>query len=476
MIWIELNKTSEKPIYQQIYVRVKEQILLGELAEGERLPSSRVLATTLNVSRSVILEAYDQLIAEGYIKSKQGAGTFVESGISLEGFPSGVLPPVSVKTIDSKNNPKSIKNNLIDFRSGVPCLKKFPRKKWGSIGKDVYENIEASLFGYSSPEGSEQLRNVLSTYLDRTRGINCHPNQIIITSGATQAFTLLAKLLVKSNSEVLIEDPVTKEIPEIFIERGAKITPISVDEFGMQTERLTTKRKACIIFVTPSHQFPLGGILPIQRRIQLINFAKKTNSYIIEDDYDSEFRYSGHPVSSIQGLCPERVIYIGTFSKILSPSLRIGYLILPNSLVEEVKNLKRYTDYHSPTIEQVILARFIKDGHLEKHIVKMRKLYNKKRAFLIKCLKNEFGDLVTILGASTGIHLVGQFNIKFSTKILDEIKLNGVNIFPVENHALVKGHHNNKLIFGYGNLTEEELEQGIKRLRNVIEAEIAKKY
>ncbi|WP_416150273.1 PLP-dependent aminotransferase family protein [Salipaludibacillus sp. HK11] len=473
MIWIELNKTSDKTIYQQIYVGVKEQILLGELHEGERLPSSRDLATILNVSRSVILEVYDQLIAEGFIKSKQGAGTFVESGISLEGFPVGEVLPLSVKT--SMNNPKTKKINLIDFRSGVPCLDKFPRKKWGSIGKDVYENIEASLFGYSSPEGSEQLRNVLSTYLYRTRGIRCHSSQIIITSGATQAFTLLAKLLIKPNSKLLIEDPVTKEIPEIFIERGARIIPIPVDGFGMQTERLSTKRKENIIFVTPSHQFPLGGILPIQRRIQLINFAKDTNSYILEDDYDSEFRYSGHPVSSVQGLSPELVIYIGTFSKILSPSLRIGYLILPISLVEEVKILKRYTDYHSPTIEQIILARFIKDGHLEKHVVKMRKLYKRKRDFLIKCLKNEFGDQIKILGASTGIHLVAQFNLNFSIKILDEIKRNGVSILPVENHALVKGQHNNKLIFGYGNLTEEDLEEGVRRLRTVVEAEIEQK-
>ncbi len=327
-------------------------------------------------------------------------------------------------------------------------------------------------YGYSSPEGSEELRNVLSTYLFRTRGIKCHSSQIVITSGATQAFTLLAKLLVNSESEVLIEDPVTKEIPEIFIERGARISPIPVDEYGMQTESISTKRKPSIIFVTPSHQFPLGGILPIQRRIQLIHFAKKTNSYILEDDYDSEFRYLGPPVSTIQGLSPERVIYIGTFSKILSPSLRIGYIILPNSLVENVKTLKRYTDYHSPTIEQVILARFIQGGHLEKHVVKMRKLYKSKRDFLIKCLKSELGDRVKILGASTGLHLIGQFNVIFSKKILDKLENNGIIIYPVEKHALVKGHHINKLIFGYGNLTKVELEEGVRRMKKVIEEEL----
>ncbi|MFC0468996.1 PLP-dependent aminotransferase family protein [Halalkalibacter kiskunsagensis] len=466
MVWIEISKTSEIPIIQQVYVKIREQILLGELHEGERLPSSRELAETLNVSRSVILEAYDQLIAEGYLKSKQGSGTFVESGALLEGFPTFKETFAPVKPFYSITNNK---DSLIDFRSGVPCLEMFPRKKWARIAKDVYENIDTSLLGYSSPEGSEELRNTLSNYLYKTRGIKCLSSQIVITSGATQAFTILTNLLLKSGSKVMIEDPVTKEIPEIFMERGASIHPIPVDEYGMKTELLSQERQPSLVFVTPSHQFPLGGTLPIQRRIQLIQFAKKTNSYIVEDDYDSEFRYSGPPVSSIQGLFPDRVIYIGTFSKILSPSLRLGYLVLPNSLVEKVKTLKRYTDYHSPTIEQVILARFIKDGHLEKHIVKMRKLYKIQRDCLIKSLKEEFKERVKVSGTSTGLHLIAEFNnISFSKKILDEIKNNGVNIYPVEKHTLVKGHHNNKLIFGYGNLTEKEIEAGVRRLKKII--------
>jgi GntR family transcriptional regulator/MocR family aminotransferase len=468
MVWIEINRTADIPIIQQVYLKIRQQILLGELHEGERLPSSRELATTLNVSRTVILEAYDQLIAEGFLKSKQGSGTFVESGALLEGFPTIEKTCMSEPPFQSINDPENHKDPLIDFRSGIPALKMFPRKKWARIAKDVYENIDHSFLGYSSPEGSEALRNMLSTYLYKARGIKCHSSQIVITSGATQAFTILAKLLLTSETDVLIEDPVTKEIPEIFIERGAKINPIPVDEYGMKTELLPLNKHSCVVFVTPSHQFPLGGTLPIQRRIQLIHFAQKTKSYIIEDDYDSEFRYAGPPVSSIQGLFPERVIYIGTFSKILSPSLRLGYLVLPHSLVENVRSLKRYTDYHSPMIEQIILARFIQEGHLEKHIVKMRKWYKTKRDFLINGLKNEFGEGVKILGASTALHIIAQFNIHFKKEILDKIRMNGVNIYPVEKHALVKGQHHNKLIFGYGNLMEKEIEEGIRRLKRVL--------
>lgn len=466
MLWIEIDQFSTLSITQQIFVKIRDKILLGELQEGERLPSSRELAETLGVSRGIILEVYDQLMAEGYLKSKKGAGTFVESGILLKDFPllKGFNEEKPCDPTVKANKPNE--DNYIDFRSGIPALNMFPRHQWARIAKEVYENMDESLLGYHFPEGSEELRSTLSKYLYRTRGIKCHSNQIVITSGATQALTILAKLLLDSEKEVMIEDPVTKEIREIFMERGAAIIPIPVDDDGMKTECLTPDRKPSFVFVTPSHQFPLGGTLPIQRRIQLINFAIQTNCYIVEDDYDSEFRYTGPPISSIQGLQPDRVIYIGTFSKILSPGLRIGYLILPEILVEKVKTLKRYIDYHSPTTEQVILARFIQEGYLEKHITKMRKVYKNNREIFIHCLKEEFGDRIKVTGFSTGLHLIAQFeNITFSNDVLTCIKKNKVKVYPVEDHAFVKGHHNDKLIFGYGYLKPSEMQEGIKRLK-----------
>lgn len=466
IMWIPIDKHSNVSLIQQIYERIREMILSGELKGEERLPSSRKLAETLNVSRTIILEVYDQLIAEGYVKTKTGSGTFVEPGITLGQFP---LLDKGILTKKPSQNIQSKKEHIIDFRSGVPALNEFPRKKWAQVAKTVYENIDESLLGYSLPEGSKELRNTLSDYLYKTRGIKCNPNQIIITSGATQAINIVAKLLIKPGGELIIEDPVTKEIREIFMERGASIIPISVDDLGMKTELLSGNQDPSFVFVTPSHQFPLGGTLPIQRRLQLIQFATKTNCFIVEDDYDSEFRYAGSPVSSIQGLLPERVIYIGTFSKILSPSLRIAYLILPLSLVEKGKMLKRYTDYHSPTMEQLVLARFIEQGYLDKHITKMRKIYRTKREVLINCITKEFGEQVKVKGHSTGIHLIVEFDsVSFTNEIVNKIEKHGVKIYPVDNHSFLKGTHQNKLIIGYGNLSVEDIAEGIRRLKKGI--------
>ena len=475
MIWIELDRSLKMPLIHQIFIKLREKILLGELQEGDRLPSSRELAESLNVSRTVILEVYEQLIAEGYLKTKPGSGTFVESGALLNHFQllnqsdSNTPPPQSLPV-------QPMKKDYIDFRSGVPALSMFPRKKWAQVAKEVYENIEESLLGYNLPEGCTELRDTLSNYLYKTKGIHCNPNQIIITTGATQAFTILAKLLINPNQEVIIEDPVTKEIREIFIERGAKINPIPVDELGIQTAMLSNiKKSSSFVFVTPSHQFPLGSILPIQRRIQLIQFATKINCFIIEDDYDSEFRYAGSPISSIKGLLPDKVIYVGTFSKILSPGLRIGYMILPNSLIEQAKSLKRYTDYHSPTMEQIILARFIQKGYLEKHILKMRKVYKARRDLLIHCLKKTFKESVKITGHSTGLHLITEFkNIAFSNEMIIHLEHAGVKVYPVQNHTFVTEQHENKLILGYGHLSPTEIEEGIQRLKEGLEVFINK--
>lgn len=233
----------------------------------------------------------------------------------------------------------------------------------------------------------------------------------------------------------------------------------------MVTTQIPTEIKPAFIFVTPSHQFPMGGTLPIQRRIHLIEFARKVGSYIIEDDYDSEFRYEGPAVSSLQGLDPKRTIYIGTFSKILSPALRLGYLILPPSLIERGRRLKYFSDLHTPSIEQLSLALFIKEGYLEKHIFRMRKIYRKRRDFLKEQLCKKFGDRVRIHGDSTGLHLVAEFDeIYFTDSLLSKIYGNGVKVYPVELHTINKGFYTNQIILGFGYLNEAQIKEGITKL------------
>lgn len=460
IIWISLDRTLNIPLKKQAYDQLRTRIVAGELTSGMKLPSSRTLASELQVSRNLIVEVYEQLIAEGYVDSHEGSGTYVAKGTYLE-------KAYSAQNSVTEQEDSTSSEDVIDFRSGIPALDLFPRTTWGLIARRVYNETPSSIFGYGHPEGQYELRMVLSEYLARTRGVHCRPNQLVITSGATQAFSLVAKLLASSGkSEVLIEDPVTKEIQTIFKSEGCTLYPVPVDEYGMKTDMLY-RDKPSFIFVTPSHQFPFGGTMTIQRRIHLIHFARKMDCYIVEDDYDSEFRHKGTPVSSLQGLDPHRVIYIGTFSKVLSPALRLGYLVLPPSLAEPCRDLKWFADLHTSSFEQLTLAKFIEDGYLEQHIAKMKKLYRKRREKLIGSLDYSFPNRVRIHGDSTGLHLIAEFaEQKFTGDVLEKLMSYHVKVYPVEAHSILKGTHSNKVILGYGNLTLDQIEEGILRLKN----------
>ncbi|MCL1697187.1 PLP-dependent aminotransferase family protein [Lysinibacillus sp. BPa_S21] len=456
MLWIPIDRSSDIPLNRQVYQQIRENILNGHLHAGERLASTRKLCVELKVSRNVILEAYDQLLAEGFLMARRGSGTFVAEGAFLTQHEAPFLFEV---------DEKKVKNHIINFRSGIPALDLFPRKTWAKLSHQLWNDIESTNFGYDSPEGRLELRQMLAHYLLRTRGVNCHPEQIIITSGATQAMTLVSRLLLTPKDIAIMEDPITNDIQTIFKSSGASIYPITVDEDGMKTSLIPENLHPKFVFLTPSHQFPLGGTLPIQRRIQLINFARRNDCFLVEDDYDSEFRYEGPPVSSLQGLDPERVFYIGSFSKILSPALRIGYIVLPTHLIEKCRQLKWFTDLHTPSLDQLILAHFIKEGYLERHIAKMKKFYKNQRDFLIQCLQTTFSNKVKISGYSTGLHLIAELeDIHFSKEVLFKIEQYGVKVYPVEDHTIEKGNYNNRIILGYGHLKKDEIEKGVTRL------------
>ena len=464
MLWIAVDRSRDASLIRQVYDQVRLRITRGDLQAGEQLPSTRQLAADLHVSRIVILEAYDQLLAEGYIESRQGSGTYVAEGTYLEAVQREQLPLVHTVAGTGREN-----NSIIDFRSGLPALDLFPRKLWGHLAQQVCAESSPAVFGYNHPEGCAELRIALARYLAKTRGVRCQPDQLVITSGAAQAFSLVARLLLSPGGEILIEDPVTYEVQVIFSAAGAILYPIPVDAHGMQTDHLPREKRPGFVFVTPSHQFPLGGILPVQRRIQLMQFARTSGCYIVEDDYDSEFRYSGTPVRSLQELEPDRVIYVGTLSKSLSPALRLGYAVLPPPLVEQYRRLKRLTDLHSPMLEQLILARFIEEGHLERHIMKMKRIYRKRREALIAALTANFPGYIQIYGDATGLHLIAEFHGKAFTEQTEvDLEDAGVRLYPVELHAMHKGNHLSKAILGYGNLAQEEIEEGVRRMKTVL--------
>ncbi|MBP1081756.1 MULTISPECIES: MocR-like pyridoxine biosynthesis transcription factor PdxR [Bacillus] len=447
---------------RQVYNEISGKILDGSLPAGEKLPSSRELAKAIHVSRNVVLEAYDLLMVEGFVFSKKGSVTYVAEGAFLkrEYWEQPVSSPIhSVH-----------KKEMIHFRSGIPDLRHFPRKIWARLSQAVWTEISDHTLGYGSPEGAEELRRELVSYLLKTRGVKCSKEQIVITSGATQALTIVGRMLLREDDPVVLEDPITDDIQQIFKNAGGNLYPVSVDEEGLDTSLLPENVIPAFTFVTPSHQFPLGGTLSIQRRIELLQFARKTNSYVVEDDYDSEFRYDGPPLSTLQRLDPHRVIYIGSFSKILSPALRIGYIILPSNLVEKCRSVKWFSDLHTPAPEQLVLARFLAAGHMDRYVSKMKKVYRQRRDLIINKLKEAFPADIQISGHSTGLHFIADFPFAtFSENDLLQMEEDGVKLYSVEQHAITRGIHKGKLVIGYGHLNNEEIQQGIRCLKNAID-------
>ena len=462
-MWISLDEDDSQPLSRRIYRRIRKQILDGDLKAGDRIPSSRTLSGQLGVSRNTVLEAYDQLSAEGFLETRHGSGTVVAPGIATE-----TVHPEPDRTDETPEPHRHRK--IISFRSGIPALDAFPQKEWARTYQRVCSTLPASAFRYCGPEGVAGLREAIARYLFRTRGIRCPPRRIMITSGATQGLSLAARILYRNGARALVEDPVHKGLVEVLSRAGYDVAGIRTDDDGMDTSRLDGTDSPALIYTTPSHQYPLGGILPIQRRQALIRFARATECRVIEDDYDSEFRFEGSPVGSLYELDPERVIYLGSFSKILAPALRLGFALLPDALTNAWKAEKTCADVHTDALSQHALAAFIDGGELEKHLWKMRKLYKRKRAHLIRALSLRFGGGFTVKGHATGLHMVAAFeNVRFSDALTGLLMEKGVKIIPVERHSLARdGSRRHEIILGYAHLSFDAITEGVGILHDVL--------
>lgn len=467
MLYLDLKKEADNSYIKQIYQQLRNMILNGSLREKEKLPSTRELAQLLRISRSTVMTAYEMLISEGLVFSKPGSGIFVSPDAEL------VKAPEKVQAYEmTAFTPSELAEDTISFHSGTPALDLFPRNKWSKIESQVMKEAPISALGYDYPNGRPEFRNTLAAYLKRMRGINCSPEQIIITTGAKQGMTLIAKCLLDSQKEAWIEDPTNANVRTIFSHHTGHITPIAVDQKGIRTDLFPSDRTPSLIFVTPSHQFPMGGILPIQRRLELIRYAEKNNCYIIEDDYDSEFGYKGLPINSLYELDKERVIYIGSFSKTLFPSIRLGYMFLPHLLVRQCAELKRLSDHHSNSLNQLAVMRFIDSGEMEHHILRMNRIYSRRRNQLISILEAYFPEEVHIIGEAAGLHIVAQFDhLIFTPELMNKLEKAGVSVISVEEHAIIKGVHSNQIILGYAHLNQEELTKGLLRLKQVLDKE-----
>lgn len=456
---ILIDKKSTLSLSNQISSQIKNMILNGDLKSDQRLLSTRLLAEELNVSRNVVIEAYDILIAEGYTRSLRGSGHFINPSITIERN-SVTDPNISlIKLIDDKSLP-------ISFRTGMPSVKNFPFKKWLQCYRDTVLEADNLYFGYGHPAGHVKLRKTLSNYLYKSRGIRCHEDQIIITNGTTQAFGMLARYFNKDDGKVIIEDPMIMTLDEILKINGLETVHSPVDDQGINPIILPQEENILGVFITPSHQYPMGGALSISRRIDLVKYARQNNCYIIEDDYDCEYNYSKFSVSSLHELDPEHVVYLGTFSKILLPGLRLGYMVLPKELVKDIFLRKNLLDIHTPILDQMTLEKFIARGYIDQHLSRMKKIYYRKKQVVRDALLNEFGEQVTIIGGKIGLHLVADFkDVVFTNELIKTIESKGVYVMRVSEHSVFPEIHESKLILGYGALNEEEIIEGIHKIR-----------
>lgn len=452
---IILERHSDMTLARQIYQALREQMLQGQLQPSEVLPSTRQLAQDLAISRNTVYEAYEMLTAEGYIVSRQGAPTRVADGL--------ILKKLELANQLSVENIRPIDTYRADFRTGLPDLRHFPQRRWLQLVHQEAEKLPLNHWGYTGPEGLLTLREQIAAWLLRSKGLTVQSQDIFITAGATHALHILAELLAtEKKQELIVEDPCHTGMLRVLQRNNFQVRPVPVDEWGLQTNALTGA-KACAVYITPSHQFPLGGILPAGRRTALVNLAREQDLYLIEDDYDSEFRYIGPPVAPLYTLDPQRVIYVGTFSKILFPALRIGYVILPRSLQPQWRRLRVYTDVQNPPFEQAGLAEFLRTRKLDRHVQNMRRLYGQRRHILLQTLTETFGNCWRPWGDAAGLHLALEFpGRRFDQDFSHNCQQHGIRITPVDYHSIVKGRHLEKMLLGYGHLEPQEIRDGIR--------------
>jgi GntR family transcriptional regulator/MocR family aminotransferase len=473
---LNLHKSAPTPLYQQAYQELRRMILHGELLPGFRLPSTRLLAQQEKVSRNTIIQAYDQLQAEGFVTGRPGAGTYVADDISMSLSDPAAPPfdpPLSawgrrVLGQPTGNRPGKTRPE-IDFGFGRSFSHIFPYDIWRRLLARYLSTDDIMLSRYGSVAGFNPLRQAVANYLARQRGVNCTPEQVVIISGAQQALDILARLLLTPGDEVLVETPGYNDAFTLFEVNGAKLIPLSVDDDGFPVEQIPPDSRARLLFVTPSHQFPRGGTLSLSRRLALLQWAKAQNALIIEDDYDSELRYDGHPLAALQGLDENgHVIYLGTFSKVLFPALRLGYIVLPPSLLSPFFSAKALVDRGAPTLTQAAVADFISEGHFERHLRHLRKAYGERRQALVRALDTYLPGRVQYSSVPAGLHVMLYLHPSCrEAEVVHQAAIAGVGIYPGAPFHLEKPAPPS-ILLGFSGLNSEQITEGVKRLATIL--------
>ncbi|HLK19878.1 MAG TPA: PLP-dependent aminotransferase family protein [Bryobacteraceae bacterium] len=476
---IALDRKRSKPLHRQIYDSFRGMILKRALQPGQQVPSTRTLAEELGISRIPVLGAYDQLLAEGYLESRAGAGTFVSSLLpeeALRGRPgggSGKAKPGSVVISRlSRSLPLEWTRGSGSFSVGQIAYDHFPLRIWSGLVRRRLRTMRTSAMNYSDPMGSKKFREVIAAYLRTSRAVDCEVPQIMIVNGSQQALDLCARVLLDPGSPVWIEDPGYDLMRQALMLSGCRQVPVPVDDEGLNVAAgMKRCRKARAAFVTPSHQYPLGATMSVSRRLQLLDWAHRQSAWIVEDDYDSEYRFESMPIASLQGLDHgSRVIYIGTFSKVLFPSLRLGYMVIPSPLVDRFSAVRRASDFCPSNFHQAVLADFIEEGHFARHIRKTKQLYAERRGALVQAIKKVFGDELEILGAEAGMHLVVTLPQGFSDREISvRAAQQNLSLWPLS-PCYAGPRARQGFILGFGSTKASDMAAQVARLRQLIYA------
>jgi GntR family transcriptional regulator / MocR family aminotransferase len=480
LLAVPLDASSPTPLFRQLYDGLRGSILSGSLKPGGRLPASRTLARELGVSRNTIMTAYDQLLAEGYLEGITGSGTYVTQilpektllvgqgqprGSDVAGRPARpskrgeILAKTPAWVVRGSADPKP-------FRPGVPAMDNLPLEAWAALASRHWRLSTGDILGYGEPAGYRPLREAIADHLQTSRGVVCEADQVIIVAGAQQAIDLATRLLLDPGDSAWIEDPGFVGARGALIGAGARLISVPVDADGMNvSEGVARCPNARLAYVTPSHQYPLGMVMKLARRLELLSWAKRAEAWVLEDDYDSEFRYKGRPLASLQGLDRQgRVVYMGTFSKVLFPALRLGYIVVPSGLVDAFTSALSLVSGPAPTHPQAVLADFFAEGHFHRHLRRMRALYAERHEILVQETKAELGGLLEVIPSETGLQVMGWLREGIDDQAASRWAESAGVVAPPLSAYRLEPSLRSGLLLGYAAHSEHQIREGIRRL------------
>ena len=472
---IPIDRSAPTPLHRQVYAGFRDAILRGDLAAGQQVPSSRTLASELEISRFPVLDAYAQLLAEGYFESRVGSGTFVSA--SLPAARDSARHPVETTPSSRSTSRRSMlfphyeshpwRGGWGAFGVHQPAIDHFPQEVWAKL---VTRHSRKGNIYSVHPLGLAPFREAICAYLRTARAVHCEPDQIMVVSGSQQALDITARVLLDPGDTVWIEEPCYPLVRSLMLGSGCTVVPVPVDLEGLDVaagRRLAPAAR--VAFVTPSHHYALGVTMSAARRFQLLEWARSASAWLVEDDYDSEFRFESMPIPSLQGLDTDaRVIYIGTFSKVLRPSLRLGYIVIPPDLVDRFMSARHALDIFPPFLFQEVLTDFMHAGHFARHIRRMRALYKARRTALVTSLRAEFGDFFEIHGAEAGMHLTvtlppGFQDVEIATRAAKE----KLWLWPLS-PCWTGPHPRQGFLLGFGNTPEDQMPAAVRHFRQIL--------